>query len=551
MDTLRIFPVVLRLLLASLLVGGAVLPGAAQARPLEKVVLQLKWLHQFQFAGYYAAQELGYYRQAGLEVEIREAVPGSDPVRKVVNQEAQYGVGNSSLLLHRHRGDPVVVLAVIFQHSPLVFLSRQTPDISSIHDLNGKRVMVEPMSDELLAYLKQERVQPESLAQVDHSFDPRDLLAGRVDAISAYITDEPFFLERARFPYLSFTPRSAGIDFYGDNLFTTEAELRQHPERVAAFREASLKGWQYAMRHPEEVAELILKRYGVRHGRDYLLYEAKQMAPLIQPELVEMGYMNPGRWHHIVEVYASLGMLPEGFSLKGFLYGPDLEAKLHPNMRLGLVLLGGLAAIFLGVALQIARLNRRLRKAMADMVVVQARLRESETRLQQQAIRDGLTGLFNRRYLDETLELEIAQARRQGNPLSVVMLDLDHFKKVNDTYGHQAGDEVLKALGSMLREDSREGDILCRYGGEEFCLVFPNMPLTAAVARVEFWRQKFAALPIAFGDFSMQVSFSAGVACYPDHGEHRDGLIERADAALYQAKHQGRNQVVVASSGKG
>lgn len=549
MNTPRTFPAALRLWLACLLVGWAALSGVAQARPLEKVTLQLKWQHQFQFAGYYAAQELGYYREAGLEVDIREASPGSDPVRKVVHGEAQYGVGNSSLLLNRHRGDPVVVLAVIFQHSPQVFLSRQTREISSIHDLSGKRVMVEPMSDELLAYLKQEGVKPESLTQLDHSFDPLDLLAGRVDAISAYITDEPFFLERARFPFLIFTPRSVGIDFYGDNLFTTEAELRQHPERVAAFREASLKGWQYAMRHPEEIAELILKRHGERHGRDYLLYEARQMVPLIQPELVELGYMNPGRWRHIADVYATLEMLPEDFSLKGFLYGPDLEPRLHPNVLLGLVLLGALAAIFLGVALQIARLNRRLRKAMADMVAVQARLRESETRLQQQAIRDGLTGLFNRRYLDETLELEIAQARRQGHPLSVVMLDLDHFKQVNDTYGHPAGDEVLKALGAMLREDSREGDILCRYGGEEFCLVFPNMPLAAAVTRADLWRQKFAAQTIRFGDFSMQVTFSAGVASYPEHGVHRDELIERADAALYRAKHQGRNRVEAATPG--
>ena len=536
----------LRLLLVCLAVGLAG-PGVALARPLEKVVLQLKWQHQFQFAGYYAAQEQGYYREAGLEVEIREATPGSDPVRQVLQGEAQYGVGSSSLVLQRHRGAPVVVLAVIFQHSPLVLLSRRDSGISSVHDLSGRRVMLERQSDELLAYLRQEGVKPEFLLQYEHSFKPQDLLSGRVDAISAYVTDEPFFLERARFPFLTFTPRSAGIDFYGDNLFTTEAEIRRHPERVAAFREASLRGWRYAMHHPEEIADLILRRYGERHGRDYLLHEAREMVPLIQPDLVEIGYMNPGRWRHIADVYASLGMLPADFSLTGFLYGPELEAKLSPNLLIGLVLLGALAAVFFGVAVQIARLNRRLRKTMADMVLVQSRLRESEIRLQQQAIRDGLTGLFNRRYLDETLELEIAQARRQGHPLSVVMLDLDHFKQVNDTYGHPAGDEVLKSLGALLREDSREGDILCRYGGEEFCLVFPNMPLAAAMARVDLWRQKFSARVIRFGDFSMQVTFSAGVASYPEHGAHRDELIERADAALYRAKHLGRNRVEAAS----
>ena len=524
--------------------GGS--PAWAQARPLEKVTLQLKWLHQIQFAGYYAAQEMGFYREAGLEVDIREALPGSDPISLVLQGQAQYGVGTSSLLLRRKQGAPVVVLGVIFQHSPLVFLARGTPEISSVHDLTGRRVMIEPLSDELLAYLRQEGVKPESLSGLDHSFDPKDLLAGRVDAISAYITDEPYFLDKARFPYLTLTPRSAGIDFYGDNLFTTEAELGRRPDRARAFLEASLKGWRYAMSHPEEIADLIIRRYGERHGRDYLLYEARQMQPLIQPDLVELGYMNPGRWHHIAATYASLGMLPADFPLEGFLYDPKPAPPLSTNMRLVLVALGALVLIFFGVALQIARLNRRLRKSMADMTLAQARLRESESRLQQQATRDSLTGLFNRRYLDETLELDIAQARRHGHPLSVVMLDLDHFKQVNDTYGHQAGDEVLKALGAMLQEDSREGDILCRYGGEEFCLVFPNMPPAAAQARADAWRQRFAAQVHQFGDFRFQVTFSAGLASFPEHGAHRDELIERADAALYRAKHQGRNRVEVA-----
>ena len=124
------FPAFLLRLLLVCLAAGLAGPGVALARPLEKVVLQLKWQHQFQFAGYYAAQEQGYYREAGLEVEIREAAPGSDPVRQVLQGEAQYGVGSSSLVLQRHRGAPVVVLAVIFQHSPLVLLSRRDSGIS-------------------------------------------------------------------------------------------------------------------------------------------------------------------------------------------------------------------------------------------------------------------------------------------------------------------------------------------------------------------------------------------------------------------------------------
>lgn len=114
------------------------------AHALDTVALQLKWSHAFQFAGYYAAKEKGYYRDAGLDVDIQEASPGDDPLKIVLGGKAQYGVGNSSLLLVRNAGQPVVVLATIFQHSPVVFLARQQGPVQAIHDLAGKRLMIEP-----------------------------------------------------------------------------------------------------------------------------------------------------------------------------------------------------------------------------------------------------------------------------------------------------------------------------------------------------------------------------------------------------------------------
>jgi ABC-type nitrate/sulfonate/bicarbonate transport system substrate-binding protein len=199
------------------------------AQALETVNLQFKWSHAFQFAGYYAALEQGYYREAGLDVRLLEAGPGIDALESVLSGQAQYGVGTSSLLLARAAGKPVVVLAVVFQHSPLVLVARQdlaTPGTQGIHDLVGKRVMIEPQSDELFAYLKQEGIGLDRLVQVPHSFEPEDLIAGRVDAMSAYVTNEPYYLEASGLAYQTYTPRSAGIDFYGDNLFTTEQELK-------------------------------------------------------------------------------------------------------------------------------------------------------------------------------------------------------------------------------------------------------------------------------------------------------------------------------------
>lgn len=329
------------------------------------VTLQLKWSHGFQFAGYYAAQEKGYYKSAGLDVRFLEATPRTDVLGEVLSGRADFGVGMSGLLLARKAGQPVVVLAAVFQHSPLVFLTRRDSAVRSMADLAGRKVMIERGSDELLAYLRREQVLVDSLRQVEHSFDINDLVEGRVDAMSAYSSVEPYQLERVGVAYRMFTPRSGGVDFYGDNLFTTEHQLHQRPELVRAFRQASLKGWRYAMEHPEEIAALIQTRYAPDQSLDFLLFEAREMMPLIQSDLVEVGYMSPARWQQIADVYGDMGMLPRQFDFSGFLFTDDGKADLE---GLRLYLGAALAAIVLvaGVAAYIHRINRRLVVSVAE-----------------------------------------------------------------------------------------------------------------------------------------------------------------------------------------
>jgi len=170
--------------------------------------------------------------------------------------------------------------------------------------------------------------------------------------------------------------------------------------------------------------------------------------------------------------------------------------------------------------------------------------------LHEQANRDPLTGLYNRRYLDSTLERELARCKREGQPLSLMLIDIDHFKQINDTYGHQAGDAVLKQLATLLTEQARAADVPCRFGGEEFLLLLPNMPQNVALERAEQWRSDFAATTIAFGEFRMQVTLSCGIATYPGHGISAAALIRCADHALYRAKTEGRNRVVVFDADK-
>lgn len=356
---------------------------ASPSFALDNVTLQLKWTHAFQFAGYYAAQEQGYYRDAGLQVNIVEAAPDTDPVRNVLDGHAQFGVGTSSLLLERAVGKPVVALAVVFQQSPYEIYA--APNIHSLHDLIGKRIMLEPQSQELLAYLQKEGIPLDQVRQISHSFDANGLMKGKAEAISGYISNEPFYFRQAHYPYQTFSPRSVGIDFYGDNLFTSEQELQDHPQRVKAFRAASLRGWQYAKEHRDEVIALILAKYPTQHTREYLRFESDQMIPLLQPNLIEIGYMNSQRWRDIAATYADIGLLPRDFSLQGFLYDasePDLT-WFYRALAVALILVG----IITLVALYIHRINRRLQASEKHNLIIQENLQQAKE-IAEQALAD-------------------------------------------------------------------------------------------------------------------------------------------------------------------
>ncbi|MCC6473865.1 MAG: ABC transporter substrate-binding protein [Burkholderiales bacterium] len=451
--------------------------AAEPAPPLKKLTLQLNWKHQFQFAGYYVAVEKGYYREEGLEVGIVEVRQGRDPVDEVLEGSAQFGVGASELALRRGRGDPVVVLAVILQHSPLVLLAHGQ-GLQSLRDLEEKRVMLMAHETELYAFLRREGVPRERIVEVPHTYAVADLIAGKVDALSGYATDEPYLLRSAGFAYTLFSPRASGIDFYGDSLFTSERVLREDPQAVAAMRRASLRGWEYALRHPAEVAELIRARYSTRKSLHHLRFEAAEMANLMQPDLIEIGHINPKRWQHIAGVYAELGMLQAPWSLEGFIYDPDPMPDMIWVYR-GLWAAAAALLVFGLLAWRQSRFNRALRLEIAKRAQVEGELRQAngrlqgqlgeiralQTRLEEQAVRDSLTGLHNRRYLDETLGRELQRAGRNGYPVSLVLIDVDRFKNLNDSHGHQAGDTVLRALADLLGEGVRAGDLVCRWGG--------------------------------------------------------------------------------------
>ncbi len=187
---------------------------------------------------------------------------------------------------------------------------------------------------------------------------------------------------------------------------------------------------------------------------------------------------------------------------------------------------------------QLKETNQLLQQKMEEINSLHEILRE-------EAIRDSLTGLYNRRYLTETMEREIARAKRENYPICMMMIDIDFFKSLNDSYGHLAGDEVLKALASLLQISIRQGDISCRYGGEEFIIIMHDISVEDAKKRADSIRYDFDCLPIQHTVMVLHATISIGIAFFPQHGNSPDELIGSADVAMYRAKRNGRNQINV------
>ena len=479
----------------------------------EKVVLQLKWTHAYQFAGYYAAKELGYYDIAGLDVKIKPLSPGEDVLHEVVAGRANYGSGTSGILIARQDGAPVVALAAIYQHSPYVLIAKKTPGAEDIHSLDGKPILLRRLSKVVTSATGMDTVE--------------QLTSGKVAAISGYISNEPYRLAVAGIPAQIYSPRTIGIDIYGDNLFTTSEEIKKHPERTERFRLASLQGWEYILSHPDEAVALVQK-YAPNESAAKIQFERDKLQPLIRTDLVPVGFMNEARWQHTVEIFKEAGGLKSDFSLQGFIY--DTNPKQDLTWIYGALLLAVITLLGVStVVYYIWRLNQRLTLSLIQV--------------QHLAHHDTLTGLPNRNLFADRLQRAILKARREKGIFALLFIDVDRFKGINDQFGHTAGDEVLKACCNRMIACIRDSDSLGRIGGDEFVLLLED--LRSAQDAIEIAKKIKSAVEVGVSVSGELISttVSIGIALYPIDSDSEEGLFKRADSAMYKSKQSGRNTI--------
>ncbi len=757
-----------------------ILPLAA----LEKVSLQLKWHHQFQFAGYYAALEKGFYREEGLEVTIKDRDVSKNNVAQVLSGESEYGIADSVLFAYQARKEPVVIVAPIFQHSPNVLMTLKSSGIDSPYKLAGKKIALYPLDTDglaLLAMLHETGVMEKGFKRLKTHFDVESFRKGEVDAHHGYLTNEPYALFQANVETNIINPQHYGVDLYGDILFTSQKELRSHPKRVAAMKRATIRGWQYALSHKEELINLIHTKYAPAKSREHLRYEAEGIEAVISPATIPIGTLDSGRFEYIQHLLYRHGLITSTVPFDDYLYREsradslqltpkerewlrqhpvirtaidtgwapfeyldekgeyrgiaadymallsqklgvkfepytrgvwkDAVAKMEkreldmypcavrtaerekyalfttPYLNFRMVILtdrevdylggtgelGGktiavargylseeilrryyphltrlsvdtveegleavssgrafafvdntaaithaikkygfsnlkisgelphrselsmgirsdwpifagivqkgldsitpeerdaiynrhvrveytrgfswnrviqfvvplslLIAILLYYSRRQKLLNRRLQKAIDAQKLSEKELREANEELRRLSSTDPLTGVANRLRLDEALHREFAAARRYRRALSVIMIDLDHFKEVNDTYGHHAGDRVLQHCAAVFRDHSRRSDTIGRWGGEEFLIICPETDETEAATLAEKLRTLISTDPITQG-YRQTASF--GVYGMRED-ENAEDLVRKADEALYEAKNGGRDRVV-------
>jgi len=295
----------------------------------EHVTVQLIWKHQFQFAGYYIAQQKGFYAAQDLDVVINEYQRGIDPVKSVLQGDVEFAVGRPSIMIDMARGADIIALFAAYQSSPLMLLSLQSSGISKPTDLRGRKVMMTAGANrdaDLVAMLLREGVTSTDYLRQPHSFKLQDLIDGKTDAMASYVSNEPFHLEQNGIPYNILHPKDYGFEIYSDILFTSKQLLANKPELVDRFYKASLLGWKYAFENIDETAQIIFDHYNTQQrSLEALKFEGRALRKLAFDNKGEFGSLSAERLASISHLYLVTGAIQSAIQLKEYIYQDSLN----------------------------------------------------------------------------------------------------------------------------------------------------------------------------------------------------------------------------------
>ena len=323
----------------------------------ESLNVQLLWKNQFEFAGFYMAKEKGFYKAEGLDVSLKEFDFSVHIVDDVLSGKADFGVGQSSVVLEALQGKKVVLLNALFQHSPRVLLSKKRADLQTIKDFKNKKIMLDSdlvSTATFSAMMQRNGIKPSDYTILQHSFNVDSLVDGTTDLMTVYRSNEPYELKKRGIDFTLFDPADYGFDMYANILFTSQEYLQIHPQIVKKFQKATLKGWEYAFSHIGESVDVILEKYNTQHkSREALLYEAKVLQKLAYDKSAPFATISPLKIYNIANIYRLLGMTnAKDSALEGVFYKQDtmLDFLKNPifDEALGILLALIILVIILG-----------------------------------------------------------------------------------------------------------------------------------------------------------------------------------------------------------
>jgi signal transduction histidine kinase/ABC-type nitrate/sulfonate/bicarbonate transport system substrate-binding protein len=298
-----------------------------------KIDLALEWEYQFEFAGYIAAKEKGFYKDAGFDVNLVE-YKHKDTIDALLEEEADFATNNSKVVLDKMQGKDIVLVANFFKKSALVFLTQD--NIRSPRDFVGKTIMAtdsELSSSSLKMLLSKFKIKESDYKRVDDKHNTKAFIQKEVDVMSAFITNEPYDLKLSGYKYNILDPVNYGIYTYDANLITSKKYSDANPKKVKAFRDATIKGWKYALKNKEEIVDIIYNKYSKKKSKNALLYEAIKIDELVMSNVFDIGSINKSIVESIANTYVNIGLSDKDYNLNGFLFNTSIS-KIDAKIKL-------------------------------------------------------------------------------------------------------------------------------------------------------------------------------------------------------------------------